>query len=163
MPESPYEAQPMNGDARPLVTTHRDSGRVLVTIVGELCLDDSEMLGRKLRAALDGPQQGVDLDLSGVKFWDCATLNVLLTARRQALAEGKTIAVTAASHIVERLLTLTDTHSLLVPSRQKADVAPGRSEVAHLHRAMQTRPEIDLARINAADDHRPRTAMGRGR
>ncbi|MGW2935366.1 ANTAR domain-containing protein [Streptomyces sp. NPDC001156] len=168
MLEPPYAARSISRvgsacegeDTSPSIATRRDSDRVLVTLSGGLRLEDSEMLESTLHSALDGPVQGVDLDLSGLEFWDWSALNVLLTVRRQALTKGKSIVVTAAGPVAERLLALTGTSDLLVPAREGADRAAGRSEpraedaaddglrceVVQLRRALQTRPEIDLAR-----------------
>ncbi|QNP74371.1 ANTAR domain-containing protein [Streptomyces roseirectus] len=143
MPNPPDEAQ--RGRATPTLSTRRDGDRIVVTVAGELCLDDSGILERTLRAALREPVTRVELDLEKLEFWDCSALNVLLTARRQALADGKELTVTAASPAAERLLSLTDTRPLLVEEREKVDDEL-RTEVVQLRRAMQTRPEIDLAR-----------------
>ncbi|MCF3134168.1 ANTAR domain-containing protein [Streptomyces olivochromogenes] len=129
-----------------------------MTMRGGLCLDDSQTLRRSLHDALGRSARGIDLDLSELEFGDCSALNVLLTVRRQALAEGKTITVTAASPEAERLLTLTDTYALFSSSAEDTSasvampVPPRRdneelqSEVVQLRRALRTRPEIDLAR-----------------
>jgi anti-anti-sigma factor len=169
MLEPPYAARSISRggsacereDTSPSIATRRDSDRVLVTLSGGLRLEDSEMLESTLHSALDGPVQGVDLDLSGLEFWDWSALNVLLTVRRQALAEGKSVVVTAVGPVAERLLTLTGTSDLLAPAGEGGDVSAGRSEprgedadndgrlrceVVQLRRALQTRPEIDLAR-----------------
>ncbi|WP_416970922.1 ANTAR domain-containing protein [Streptomyces sp. 4F14] len=143
MPNPPEGPRP--GRAAPSVSTHLDGDRVLVTIAGELCLDDSASLERILRAALREPVRRVELDLGKLEFWDCSALNALLTARREALAADKEFAVTAVSPVAERLLALTDTRPLLVPDPGPQDEEL-RSEVTQLRRAMQTRPDIDLAR-----------------
>ncbi|MGW7384424.1 ANTAR domain-containing protein [Streptomyces sp. NPDC054794] len=142
----------------PVIKAGPGGDRVVVTMRGGLCLDDSQMLRRSLHDALSRSARGVDLDLSELEFGDCSTLNVLLAVRRQALAEGKTITVTAASPGAERLLTLTDTYALFSSGAEGTDasvampVPPRRdnkelqSEVVQLRRALQTRPEIDLAR-----------------
>lgn len=148
MPELPDMSRTADGD------------RVLVTVRGELCLDDCDMLERTLRTALAGAAEGVDLDLGALECWDCSALNVLLTVRRLALADGKTLTVTSAGAAAQRLLALTDTCALFMPSGRPG---PGprawsgpepkpvegsglRTEVLQLRRAMRTRPEIDLAR-----------------
>ena len=136
MLEPPYAARSISRvgsacereDTSPSIATRRDSDRVLVTLSGGLRLEDSEMLESTLHSALDGPVQGVDLDLSGLEFWDWSALNVLRTVRRQALTKGKSIVVTAAGPVAERLLTLTGTSDLLAPAREDADRAAGRSE-----------------------------------
>ncbi|MEU6537016.1 ANTAR domain-containing protein [Streptomyces sp. NPDC047000] len=156
MPELPEMSRTADGD------------RVLVTVGGELCLDDCDLLEHTLRTALAGAVQGVDLDLGSLEFWDCSALDVLLTVRRQALAAGKTLTVTAAGAAAQRLLGLTGTRALFTPSARPVSGAgpvsgPGgepvsrsaaerpagtglRAEVLQLRRAMRTRPEIDMAR-----------------
>ncbi|MFE9017838.1 ANTAR domain-containing protein [Streptomyces sp. NPDC007808] len=143
----------------PLVTTfHLDGDRAVVKVRGELDLDNSERLGSVLREALSRSARGVHLDLADVSFCDCSMLNILLTLRRQALKQAKTVTVHSAGTVVDRLLALTGTRTLFAgsgpdgecawdPHPQDAEVAEGlRMEVAQLRRAMQTRPTIDLAR-----------------
>ena len=148
MPELPDMSRTTDGD------------RVLVTVRGELCIDDCDALERTLSTALAGAARGVDLDLGALECWDCSALNVLLAVRRQALAAGKTLTVTTAGAAAQRLLALTDTGALFTPSGRSGPgpepvPEPGpkpaegtglRAEVVQLRRAMQTRPEIDLAR-----------------
>ncbi|MET8978299.1 ANTAR domain-containing protein [Streptomyces sp. NPDC004539] len=129
-----------NRHTPPSVSARRDGDRAVVSVGGELCLDDSESLEQILRAALREPVRRLELDLGALEFWDCSTLNVLLTVRRQALADGKSLTVTAVSPVAERLLALTDTRSLLVEDDEL------RREVVQLRRALRTRPDIDLAR-----------------
>ncbi|WP_078841531.1 ANTAR domain-containing protein [Streptomyces acidiscabies] len=146
MPNPPGEARPH--PVAPSVRTRRDGDRVVVTVGGELCLDDSALLERTLRAALREPARRVELDLGALEFWDCSALNVLLEIRRYAVAAGKSLAVTAASPVAERLLALTGTCPLLVEGVEGhvTEEEALRGEVVQLRRAMRTRPEIDLAR-----------------
>ncbi|MFJ8490428.1 ANTAR domain-containing protein [Streptomyces sp. NPDC094038] len=146
-----------------LVQAGPDDARVSVTVSGEFCLDESQNLRRCLNLALGRSAQGIDLDLGGMTFADCSVLNVLLAVRRQAVQDGKTVIVTAASPVVERLLTVTDTYGLFSPARDDAGSSgvgprsPGEGgagvddgllqvEVVQLRRALRTRPDIDLAR-----------------
>jgi STAS domain len=48
------------------------------------------------------------LDLSRVTFVDCATIGVLIGLNRDAAEPGARVAITAASPIVDQLLTLFD-------------------------------------------------------
>ncbi|MET9079958.1 ANTAR domain-containing protein [Streptomyces sp. NPDC004232] len=134
--------------------------RVTVAVSGRFCLDNSQRLRHALSKALTKSEEGVDLDLGELTFVDCSALNVLLTARRDALTTGKTITVTEASPAAERLLTYTDTYPLFSPAHDHAHPDAGRprrmregpedgllqTEVVQLRRALRTRPEIDLAR-----------------
>ncbi len=144
----------------PLVTTLRfDGDRAVVKVRGELDLDNSERLRGVLREALSRSARGIELDLADVSFCDCSTLDILLSVRRQALKQAKTVTVRSTGAVVDRLLALTGTRTLFArsdPDRQRAsDPHPRqdaqateelRIEVAQLRRAMRTRPTIDLAR-----------------
>ncbi|MEU1406640.1 STAS domain-containing protein [Streptomyces sp. NPDC005728] len=90
-------------------------GHVLVTICGELDLCTEQALESALREAVGRSPQGVDLDLTGTTFCDCSGLNVLLTARRNALNTGKAFTIRAASRQVRRLLCATGTGPLFAP------------------------------------------------
>ncbi|MEU8976356.1 ANTAR domain-containing protein [Streptomyces monashensis] len=142
-----------------LVQAGPSGTRVSVTVTGEFCLDNSQALRRALADALARSEEGVDLDLGELDLADCSALNVLLAARRDALAVSKTITLTAARPAAQRLLTYTGT--LFSPAHDhtatEPDQTPGapyedtddgllRTEVVQLRRAMRTRPDIDLAR-----------------
>ncbi|MFC8194734.1 anti-sigma factor antagonist [Streptomyces sp. NPDC060006] len=98
------------------IETHAAGERMTLTATGDVDIDTYPCLQHALRTALSESVRGVDLDLTGVDFCDCSGLNVLLHVRRRALADGKTVVVRSASPAVERLLTLTDTSSLLAPA-----------------------------------------------
>jgi anti-anti-sigma factor len=173
MPETPFEGpstssccvlSPSSSAGALRVWTGPDGGRVTVTVSGECSLDESEDLRRALRSALTRSVHGVDLDLGGLVFADCAALNVLLALRSQALAAGKTMIVTDASTAVERLLTLTDTYQLFLSAHDDTDRGEEfgprehtdpyadtgdrllQTELVQLRRALRTRPDIDMAR-----------------
>ncbi|PAZ11785.1 antitermination regulator [Streptomyces sp. SA15] len=164
MPQSAYSAHSGSGDgdrcAGPVdrsgapgasevtALVDQEGDRMVVTVWGELGLQAEPWLRHTLRSALADSTRGIDLDLSGVEFFDCSTLNVLLGIRQQALDESKTVTLRAAGPVVERVLDLTDARSLFTAA--DAD-DPGqrpdpRIELVQLRRAMQTRPTIDLAR-----------------
>jgi anti-anti-sigma factor len=144
-------------------------GRVLVTVRGELDISTDHTLEKTLRDAVKRSIHGVDLDLSGTAFCDCSALNILVTTRRRALEDSKTLTIRSASPAVQRVLTATGTHPLFAsqdhdPTHVRRPVQPGldgripgehalnheeqelRSEVVQLRRALQTRPVIDQAR-----------------
>ncbi|MEU3523129.1 STAS domain-containing protein [Streptomyces sp. NPDC038707] len=89
--------------------------RTRVSVLGELDLDSARALWPGLVDALAASASGLDLDLGGVAFCDCAGLNLLLELRRRALDQGKTIAVHAVGPAVDRVLTLIGARALLVP------------------------------------------------
>ncbi|MFJ9821992.1 ANTAR domain-containing protein [Streptomyces sp. NPDC101151] len=148
-----------------LINVSRRAGRVRVTLRGEIDLSAKAALEAALQDALSRSTHGVDLDLSGTTFCDCAGLNCFLAARHRALAAGKTVTIQAASPLVQRLLSVTATWPLFTLERpdstrpagaptppaaaHEEDVLDGdedlRIEVDQLRRAMQTRPVIDQA------------------
>ncbi|MCX4804555.1 STAS domain-containing protein [Streptomyces sp. NBC_01214] len=95
------------------VTPGPRPGTVQVVVSGEIDFDNATFLRRALLAALVSHRATLLVDLERVTFCDCAGLNALLTARHTALRAGRTLYITAAGRRVERLLTLTDTRSLL--------------------------------------------------
>ncbi|MFF5492501.1 STAS domain-containing protein [Streptomyces aquilus] len=123
-------------------------GQVRLTIRGELDLSAVPALERALRKAVARATRGVDLDLSGATFCDCAGLNALLAARRHARERGRTFTIRSAGPAVRHLLTATGTWPLFTPGEHALnhDEQALRNEVVQLRRAMQTRPAIDQAR-----------------
>ncbi|MEV0181736.1 ANTAR domain-containing protein [Streptomyces sp. NPDC050625] len=146
-----------------LIGVSARGGRLLVTIRGDLDISAETAVQTVLRKAVGRSRHGIDLDLSGTGFCDCCGLNCFLTARRRAMAAGKTVTIQAASPLVQRLLSVTGTWPLF--TLQRCSSAPGcgpeataerqedaldedenlRAEVVQLRRAMQTRPLIDQA------------------
>ncbi|MFG2794259.1 STAS domain-containing protein [Streptomyces sp. NPDC048419] len=83
--------------------------RSVVLVCGELDLEGNPILQQALAEALTRATGGVELDLSGVGFCDCAALNVLLHMHHRAQKMAKSFVVRATSPAVHRLLTLTGT------------------------------------------------------
>ncbi|MFF7948314.1 ANTAR domain-containing protein [Streptomyces griseorubiginosus] len=170
MPEPAHSAQPLTAtDTRPPCLASIEAvtagDRVTVVCRGELDVG-AERLQPELYDLLATSSTGVDLDLAGVGFCDCAGLNVLLDLRRQALDQGKTVTIASCGPALGRLLDLTGARELFraegaegtesrpeAPAPVPAGPEPGvdvdeelRIEVAQLRRAMRTRPSIDVAR-----------------
>ncbi|MFF4963150.1 anti-sigma factor antagonist [Streptomyces sp. NPDC001222] len=141
--------------------------RLVVTVSGELDLEYDQLLQQTLSNALDDANAGLELDLAGVDFCDCSALNVLLNVRHRARASAKSLILRATSPAVERLLALTGTLPLFAPGSSQPNEHPPTPSVpprpetartadsssddlatenAQLHRALQTRATIDLAR-----------------
>ncbi|MBB4790026.1 ANTAR domain-containing protein [Streptomyces nodosus] len=158
----PEPAHDVHSTTRGLVVDARPEGdRVAVTVTGTVGLDEDQTLERALRHAVSDSVAGIDLDLSGVTHCDGSALSVLLSTRRRALAQRKTITLVATSPMAQQLLNATGTRGLF-PGRSGRSGAsrpptgtrvPGEdtdtelsTEVVQLRRAMQTRPDIDMAR-----------------
>ncbi|MEU6356178.1 anti-sigma factor antagonist [Streptomyces sp. NPDC047072] len=137
--------------------------RLVVTVSGELDLESDELLQRTLSDALADTDGGLELDLAGVDFCDCSALNVLLEVHHRARADAKHLVLRATSPAVRRLLDLTGTLPLFTagldgtpgpgeeppsPSAAAGDASGDELAVenAQLHRALETRASIDLAR-----------------
>ncbi|MEV6737972.1 anti-sigma factor antagonist [Streptomyces sp. NPDC051104] len=127
------------------VETHQDGDRVAVVVSGELDIDTEQALQDALREAVRRSVRGVDVDLGGVDFCDCSGLNVLLSARRQALADAKTLTLGPIGPSVDRLLSLTGTRALFDTSPTAGTAAgdgqDGRIPQRHGPPRLEERPE----------------------
>ncbi|MGW7442015.1 STAS domain-containing protein [Kitasatospora sp. NPDC054795] len=88
-------------------------GSALVSVVGEVDHDGADTFRRALATALNECTVGLELDLAGLSFCDCAGLNVLLWARNRAAATGRAVRVGSMSPRVSRLVDLTGTREAL--------------------------------------------------
>ncbi|WP_405550530.1 STAS domain-containing protein [Streptomyces sp. NBC_01171] len=88
-----------------------------VTVQGELDLISGNQIRAHLVEALTASANGLELDLSGLSFCDCAGLSVLLDLRQRALSQGKAVTIQAVSPTVDRLLDLTGAQELFSPER----------------------------------------------
>lgn len=105
--------------------------RIRVTVRGELDFDTGDQVRERLDEALAASAGGVELDLSGLDFCDCAGLSVLLELRHRALGQGKTVTVRASNPTADRLLDLLGARELF--SRQHSGGAePCRPTAATL-------------------------------
>ncbi|GAA2299432.1 ANTAR domain-containing protein [Streptomyces kunmingensis] len=100
--------------------THWDGERMIVSVRGDLHLDEDQRLNDALRPLLLASDGSIDLDMSEVELCGCAAVNILLGVDPLAAAAGADPA-----------------------DEPGADL--GR-EVAQLRRAMQSRGTIDMAR-----------------
>ncbi|MFK4102146.1 ANTAR domain-containing protein [Streptomyces sp. NPDC019531] len=118
MPEPAHSAQPLATQdiGPPCLATIKSvaaGDRVNVTCRGEFDVG-AQRLQPELHAVLGRSATGVDLELDGVRFCDCGGLNVLLSLRREALDQGKTVTVRTCSPSVGRLLDLTGARELFM-------------------------------------------------
>ncbi|MET9009959.1 STAS domain-containing protein [Streptomyces olivaceoviridis] len=90
-------------------------GRIRVQVRGELDLDSADRLRPGLYTALAASEHGLDLDLGGLDFCDCAGLGVLMELRQRADSQGKTVVIRVASRMVDRLLGLLGARELFTP------------------------------------------------
>ncbi|AWT40945.1 hypothetical protein DMT42_00335 [Streptomyces actuosus] len=94
------------------VVTQQYTDRAFITVRGEM---DLHSCPRLARAAAMIPLGGKRLyiDLSGVPFMDSSGLNLLIWLHRRLDAEGGLLSVTGLQSQPERLLHITETHTLL--------------------------------------------------
>ncbi|MCZ0978561.1 STAS domain-containing protein [Streptomyces diastatochromogenes] len=87
-----------------------------VVVCGELDIESATQLRTALLRAMEACAEGaaLTLDLSRVEFCDSSGLNVLLRARQRALGEHRSLAITAASPQMTRLLEMTGAAPLFV-------------------------------------------------
>ncbi|MGW2250228.1 STAS domain-containing protein [Kitasatospora sp. NPDC001660] len=90
-------------------------GHALVcSFAGDMILDSEPVAVRALNAALDQRPALLAVDLAGVELFTSTGLNLLLTARRRAMAEGVTLVLVGPSQQTLRVLELTETAVLFV-------------------------------------------------
>ncbi|GAA1728279.1 STAS domain-containing protein [Streptomyces yatensis] len=125
---APTPSLPSPAPSTTLITdSYQEGPRKVAVVRGEVDYETAPALSAALRDALRASAEGVDVDLSGVGFWDCSGLNALLRLRREALAHGKTVTVRSPSRAVRRVLTLTGTSPLFLPPRPCRRATEGRS------------------------------------
>ncbi|MFF4401100.1 STAS domain-containing protein [Streptomyces sp. NPDC001480] len=106
---------------RATVAVRQDGDRASVVVRGELDFDADRWLRTDLDDVLSRSVDGITLDLGAVDFCDCAGLNILLTLRKRALEQGRTVAIRAVSPTVQRLLDLTGADELFQPQGPLSD------------------------------------------
>ncbi|MGW1991809.1 STAS domain-containing protein [Embleya sp. NPDC001921] len=94
------------------VTTVLTDSSAVVTVIGEIDVDAVPELAFALDRCLDQRPGALRLDLSAVRFCDCAGLNALLRARLRARGVGTTLVLYGVTPVVARLLVLTETEGL---------------------------------------------------
>jgi anti-sigma B factor antagonist len=87
--------------------------QLLVLATGELDIDASEELERRIAAAAGGPYDEMVVDLAGVTFVDSAGINALLRQRRRCAAERCRFELRGARGAVLETLRVVGVHPLL--------------------------------------------------
>ncbi len=98
-----------DGHGRLSATVRTEAGGPVVRVVGEIDFDSAPLLHAVLREALATSPAApyVVVDLARVGFCDSAGLDVLIRARREALAQGRVVRLRAPSEAVAQVLRLT--------------------------------------------------------
>ncbi|WBP84459.1 STAS domain-containing protein [Kitasatospora cathayae] len=109
--EVPSEGEQRSGGLR-VVVDDRASVRV-VTVAGELDHDSAHVLRAALARPLHDGVRRIVVDLAELRFCDSTGLNILLRARLDADAAGRTLEVARPQPIVARLFEVTGTDTVL--------------------------------------------------
>ena len=91
---------------------HDTKNRALITLVGEIDLSSTPMMGACLARCLHDGIRTIDIDLSAVTFCDCSGLNAFLTAALLTGEAGGCLRLHYPSAAVSRLFTLTGSAAL---------------------------------------------------
>ncbi|MEV7618418.1 STAS domain-containing protein [Streptomyces sp. NPDC089799] len=155
------ERQPGRTDDAIAVVIEEGPGRTVARVSGEIDMDAAAGLREDLGAALASSRDGLDLDLAAVTFCDSSGLHVLLDLNRMALEAGKSLALTALSRPVARLLRITGARQVLTAHDRPAsearhdDGGPApRDGPHHLDFEMETRrygPTVHLTPVGELD------------
>jgi anti-sigma B factor antagonist len=94
-------------DTALVVTAERGEQRVVVRLTGDLDVSNRDQLREVLAAMLEIGPRHVIVDLSGLRFADCAGLSVLIAVHGWLAERGHALTVTAPQPIVRRLLMIT--------------------------------------------------------
>lgn len=100
-----------------------------VGISGEIDVESGPRLAGWLRSLMRARGPVLALDLTGVRFIDCAGASALLATRRIAVHDGGSLHVIAAAPCVRRLIKITGLQLVLggcplVPAAAGHDAAP---------------------------------------
>jgi anti-sigma B factor antagonist len=106
------EAEDSTPGPTPLsITVEREGRAARVVVSGEIDLETSTDLATALAEL--GDADDVRVDLSSVDYMDSTGLRALLTAKDESARSGGQLRVSAASHIVARLIEITGVDDLL--------------------------------------------------
>jgi anti-anti-sigma factor len=89
------------------IDVRQDSGRVILTLVGELDMASSELLEQAVASEDVLGESMVVLDLQQLQFIDSTGLRVILTTLDRCRERGQEFAITPGSEQVQRLLSVT--------------------------------------------------------
>jgi anti-anti-sigma factor len=107
---------------RPLVTFERvgdDSGRVRLTVTGEIDFSNSDDLQAAVADVLDAPGAvRIELDLGALRFLDSSGAHALVRCLRMAQSQHVDLVVSNVHGIVLRVLEVLGVDRLLLPARQ---------------------------------------------
>jgi anti-sigma B factor antagonist len=134
LPAARTAAVNATGDASPqptfeVIETAADSTRATIQLLGEMDLATADLLTAALDRQLAAGRRFIRLDVSGLRFMDCAGLHALLSAHNRFLAARGTLVLMGVGTRIARLLSLTHLEGALLvadPSSRSARRVVGR-------------------------------------
>jgi anti-sigma B factor antagonist len=98
------------------ITTSREGNWAVIALIGELCLENVELLDQAIRSAETGDSERIILDLRELSFMDSMGLTVLLQAHERC---DRISFIPSKQDGVARLIAVTGTEGALgYPSRR---------------------------------------------
>jgi anti-sigma B factor antagonist len=108
-----------------IVTHHLHGGALRLSVTGEVDMSNHDLLGAIIAGAVvDDAVRTVIVDLHAVAFLDAAGVRTLLAARQWAAERGTKLRVDRPRGLVERVLRLTGTLSVLTGGRSGRAAGP---------------------------------------
>jgi len=89
------------------ITTEHHGQRSVLRLQGELDACNQDHLRRAISSVLEGPPRTLVLDLSALRFTDCAGLSALVWAHKRLAEQGHELVITGAQPLIQRVLCLT--------------------------------------------------------
>jgi anti-anti-sigma factor len=111
--------------------------RVIVRIDGDLDVATAPRMARQLESLAEQGSHLI-LDLAGVRFCDCAGLNLFVRLQLRAAAAGGWMHLAEPTPAVRRLIALTGLHDILAVEAGMAGAIPVPAEMAQPHRPYAT-------------------------
>jgi anti-sigma B factor antagonist len=96
------------------IHSERAGGEQHVSLDGELDIARAPELGAALDRVEATAVRDIELDLSGLRFIDCAGLRTIVAASARSRARGKRLRVTSIPERVRRILALTGSDEQLL-------------------------------------------------
>jgi anti-anti-sigma factor len=116
------------------ITTERQRQRSVLRLRGELDAANQDLLRRVIRSVLDhhGPRVLV-LDLSALRFADCAGLSAVLWAHKHLAGQGRELVLAGIQPPVRRLLDVTGLGTYLHVSTLETPLTTQAEACPRLH------------------------------
>lgn len=95
------------------VVTHRDQGRIVLVVTGEIDMSNAGVLEEAMVAALDQASTDITVDLSGVRFMDSSGIAALVNTHRRSALTSSTLSVVNCRPNVRQVMEITQVYDIL--------------------------------------------------